>query len=808
VIIGRHRATNIVMALFIMLALCAASKAEAPLLEQDPYDTIRLNAVNGHAEVKVQPIKFPDRLVPASPKPSDKIDVQLLDEPDQIRSVEWRNIEKIILFEDRALAQANELVVEAKLDEAYDYFKYLFDRSPRMTGLAEGYENYLYEEAKTSHRNQKYDDALAILRQLFAKNPKRQGLDNAMGMETDKLVEQYVAQNRFAAARILIRDLVEAFPGHPAAAAWNERIRNQAEAYLREGRAAAAQGDWPKASAQSRLLAALWPALPGAKELGREIHEKHPQIVVGVMSASQPGGENTLADWAARRDRRLFYRTLTEYLGPDIDGGKYLCPVGKCASDAESLGRRLVIQLKPGIRWSEGEAALTAYDVSRRLCAMADPADPAFSEDWGELLQGVAVKGAAELDVQLRRPHVRPESLLQTLLVPYAESYSADRPVPANGLFLLPTSFEGKPNGEAPPIEPASNAVPTGAEMKWTIPPSATVFTEIAFRDNPRYFLAKPAQPKELIERHYATGANAVRALKSAEIQVLDRVAPWNLKELKNDSKIAVGRYCVPTVHCLIPNYRRPLPASRTFRRALAYGLNREAILAQLLDKEPIEGCRVISGPFPVGVSNDDPLNYAYDERIEPRRCDPQMAAALAAVSLKEFIESEKKSGRTLKKLPRLVLAHPDDEIAKAACDSIQYQLSVVHLEVDLKPISGPVPDRVPDGVDLLYAELAMGEPATDAGRLFGETGLAGGGSPYVALAVKQLEQASDWAKIRDGLRRLHRIAFDDVAVVPLWQLVDFFAYRKGTRGIGDKPFTIYQNIEQWQPAFSYPDSE
>jgi tetratricopeptide (TPR) repeat protein len=792
-------------ALFLSLALHPANGAEPPLLEQDPYDTIRFDAANNHAEVRVEPLKFPNRKIPDSPKPTDKIDIQLLDEPEKSGPVEWRHIEKIILFEDRVLAKANELVAAEKLDEAYDYFKYLFDRYPNIAGLNDGYENYLYEEAKLSQRNQKFDESLALLRQLFAVDPKRQGLDKALGLATDKLVEHYAAQNRFAAARILIRDLAEAFPGHPVAAAWSERIGKQSDAYLSEARSAAQKGDWSKASEQCRQLAAVWPALPGAKELAEEIHQKYPLIAVGVMSAPQTGGENALADWSLRRDRRLFYRTLTEYLGPGMEGGRYLCPVGKCTLDAESLGRRLLVQIKPDIRWAGGAAELTSYDVSRRLWAMADPADPAFSEDWAELLEGTALKGVADLEVALRRPHVRPEALLQIRLAPYGESLAAAKFVPPNGPFLLPLSATAGLPGSAGNTD---DQALRGSRAPFAVPPPSDIFMETVFRANPQYFAARPAQPKELIVRHYPIGANAIRALKRGEIQLLDRVAPWNLPSLKNDPKITVGKYGVPLVHCLVPNFRRQPTANRVFRRALAYGLNRDAILAQIVGKEPVEGCRVVSGPFPAGLSNDDPLNYAYDERIESRPCEPRMAAALAALSLKAFKDAEKEQGREVKKLPRLVLAHPDNEIAKTACDSIRYQLNLVHIEVDLKPIKGPMPDRVPDDVDLLYAELAMGEPATDAARLLGESGLAGEGSPYVALAVKQLESAADWASIRAQLRRLHRIVFDDVTVVPLWQLIDFYAYRKGNRGIGDKPFTIYQNIEQWQPAFSYPDGE
>ena len=54
----------------------------------------------------------------------------------------------------------------------------------------------------------------------------------------------------------------------------------------------------------------------------------------------------------------------------------------------------------------------------------------------------------------------------------------------------------------------------------------------------------------------------------------------------------------------------------------------------------------------------------------------------------------------------------------------------------------------------LLGHRYFLREPVTDAGRLFGEGGLASGGSPYVALAVKQLERDTDWASIREQLRR------------------------------------------------------
>ena len=101
-----------------------------------------------------------------------------------------------------------------------------------------------------------------------------------------------------------------------------------------------------------------------------------------------------------------------------------------------------------------------------------------------------------------------------------------------------------------------------------------------------------------------------------------------------------------------------------------------------------------------------------------------------------------------------------------------------------------------------------MWEPVVDARRVLDADGLSGGASPYMSLALRQLEQASDWPQIGARLRRIHRIAYDDVAVIPLWQLTDHFAYHKSLQGVGGRPVGLYQNVEQWQPAFYYAPEE
>ncbi len=155
-----------------------------------------------------------------------------------------------------------------------------------------------------------------------------------------------------------------------------------------------------------------------------------------------------------------------------------------------------------------------------------------------------------------------------------------------------------------------------------------------------------------------------------------------------------------------------------------------------------------------------------------------------------------------------IALAHPPGEVAQAACQAIQRQLKVVGIPVVLEEIRPGPPGAAPPDCDLHYAELAVWEPVTDAPRLLGERGPAGGCSPYMSLALADLQQAPGWKQSHQLLSRIHRVAHDDVALVALWQTVEHAAWRKELRGVGTRPVLLYDNVEQWQTASEEPGAK
>ncbi len=743
------------------------------LYDQEPFDRITLDVANGNEVLDVELLELPNRKLPTDPSPSDKLTVRLLERPEETYELQWRSIARVELFEQMVLAEANRLVAKQQVDEAYDYFQFLERYHAKLEGLNDGMLELLHAEVVGLLAAKKHGDALAMLQEMHRRDPNRTNLDHDMSETTVKLMGEYEAKGDHRSSRLLLANLAKRYPDHTTVTQQETRLQDWATDVLSEASKAREAGQFAEASQLCRQASQIWPAMPEIRALAVRIHTEYPRVTVGVSMPAGDGLPGRLGDWGSRRAARLVYRTLTEYGIPGSDGGQYVCPVGKC--QIFPTERRLELTLEDDVTWANGTAMLTGYDVSRRLLAMADPEDRAYRMEWADLFESVTVSEVYNVNLRLQRPHVRPDALLRTLLLPDTTPGAMRQPPPTNGPYVVRMSGEG----------------------------------DTTYLISEHYYVdGGPGQPQEIVERHFPKGALAIQALKRGEIQLLDRVNPWGLNVVLADPRLELGRYRAPLLHCLIPNYGRSLMSLRTFRRALVYGIDREAILKELTGGEELEGCRVVSGPFLPGYSRQDDLGYAYDEGIDLREHDSRMAFALSHVGVHQWIEAEKKQGREPQKMPRLVLAHPSHEIARLACQSIQAQLEVVGISIELRELPDGVPATIPEDVDLLYAELAIWEPVVDARRLLGEKGMSGGCSPYMSHALRQLERAPDWDAVREELSRIHRVAHDDVAVIPLWQLADHYARVKGFKELAYQPVSLYENVEKWQPPLPYAPGE
>ncbi|MBX3412737.1 MAG: hypothetical protein KF708_08620 [Pirellulales bacterium] len=760
------------------------SAPTAPFYEQDPFDRILLKDGN---DLKVLPLEFVGRRRPENPRGSDIIIVRFPDKPAEKFELRWRDVQSITFWEEMVMSEADKLVAAGKFDAAYDYYAYLDNTHAGFDGVKQAIERYLFEEAKTWQRQAQYDRVLALLLELYDRNPQSPGLPRALGITTGKLIEKQLSQDEFPAARRLLSGLSAKYPDEASVLQWRGFFEQRSRSAVDEAQSQLAAGRIRQAHAAARRAMTIWPDLAAARTLFTDLNRRFPYVAVGVAQPAPPDPSqvHVLDDWAARRSRRLLHRGLFELAGYGVEGGEYRSPLGEMQS--VDLGVGMNFRLRHDITWSPGGAVLGGADLARQLLALSDPKSPIYRSDWAELFASVEVPTVFETNVRLRRTTLRPEAMLQGPVIDWDAVREGRQPVPTDGPYRI-----------------ESNA---GDAIQYTL--------------NENYFDRGPAQPHLVDERHIADADAAIKALRLGDILLLDRVNPWQLGKVHAIPNVTVASYGVPTVHCLIPNLARPLPANRQFRRALVYGINRSLILSRdLLDKRHDARSRVISGPFPLG--------YAYNDQVHVRPFDPNLARVLSRVALSELAKKNndeqadaappstpdaktasapavpltQEEQEAAIKSTKLIIALPAEDIARRACEQIARQLeAVLGLQVDLVELDPLQPPDQHPPHDLRYAELALWEPIVDARQLLGSGGLAGASNLYLDQALRQLAHASDWRTARDKLFEIHRLAAEDVTVVPLWQLTDYFAYHQDLEGIGEAPVSLYQEIERWQIA-------
>lgn len=735
------------------------------LLDKRPFDHIQLNDAD-KTLLKVEPLEFPERKVPLNPKPTDQFGVRLFDAPDQEYRIRWRDIEEITLFEEMLLAEAQQLVAEKEFNAAFEYLLRIKKIYPQLEGLEDTLQDFLYEEAKKYQSQQAYERAFVLLLQLESRNPSNPRLPGAMGAATGKLVENYIAKVNYPAARRLLNELASRFPEQQTVVTWRGRLGDMAAELVASAREQLQAGNLSAAQETVRQAVEIWPYADETRELYEEIHARYPFVPVGVHSITESAPATAwLYDWAARRTRNLVSRPLAELQGFGAEGGRYASAYGDLIQ--ADLGLLLTLRLKAGTTWSDGKTPLTGYDVVRNLRTMANPNSDDYEAQWGRLVDSMTVRNVYNVDIRLRRAHVRPESLLTSASLHHWSTDGSDEK-----LGTGPYGLVGQEENQ----------------------------TTYAATD------ASSSVPSKLVEHHYPDAKSAIAALERGEIAVLDRVNPWDVARVAAMEHLNVEPYAVPTIHCLIPNPNRPLASSRSFRRALTYGIDRQRILNQRLLREREDpDSMVISGPLVRGAASDDARGYGYNPQVEPRDFDPRMALTLATVGMTEATAALAKKEQAPPEKFTISIAHAPTEVATTACEEIARYVQLLGVDVELHALSSEINRAALENYDFLYAELALWEPISDLWRLLGPAGIAPGASPYVELALRQLENADNWPDARQQLFELHRLIHDDVSVVPLWQMTDYFAYHDRVEGIGSRPVALYQHIDQWKVAPWYP---
>jgi ABC-type transport system substrate-binding protein len=309
----------------------------------------------------------------------------------------------------------------------------------------------------------------------------------------------------------------------------------------------------------------------------------------------------------------------------------------------------------------------------------------------------------------------------------------------------------------------------------------------------------------EIVEVYMRDSQDAFDALQRGEIDIIDQVFPADVDRLRANPNIDVQPYGLPTVHMLVPNTENEFLNNLTFRLALIYGINREVILNNLiLNGREDPGCQLISGPFPMGsregeLASSDAVGYAYNTETDIRPYEPRLASTRVILAQRQLEAAAEKLKKEPPKLQPLILAYPAGEVYRIACQAIEQSLKGIGVEVQLKELPPGVTNDPERQWDLLYVDAAVWEPLIDARKIVGPEGFTAAPGPFINLALRRLDGASDWTSARRRLWDVHSIVHQDATIIPLWQMVNYYARRNKIRNVGSRPLTIYDNVAVWQ---------
>jgi hypothetical protein len=726
--------------------------------EKTPFDIITLKKEAGGRSVRVNPIDFPDRKVPSAPKETDRLRVTFPVFPDRTYEVAWRDIEAVYLYEQLILQFANKLLDKKRFGEAFEHLNFLIQSFPQTPGLAVLRRDFLYRSAIEMAGMRRLPHALAVLEEFqraFPEDKDKDKIRNAISNVSSQIVDSFFSAGDLASAKALVVRLEKDYQKNPLPVVekWKGKFGELAKEIQSRAIQARDAGDFLGARQEAAKMLEIDPQIEGGKQLLNDLIRAFPIIRVGVFQKSVIPDTSSLADWPAFRTGPLISRPLFEFRNTGPEGGQYRFLLGSFQHSDDRTELDLIVQ-SPG-----KDGVPDSLEISQAILNRALVGHSSYVPGWAAILDTVSVFGPERLKLKFRQPHVLPQAFLQWQLPTRSNSSSS--------LSLYKKKSEDEKM----------------IRYEWgdTKPPS-------------------DFQPREIHEVLYSDPQKAIGDLVRGEIEMIDRLYPADVRRLRNARNVATEEYALPMVHMLIPRTQNLYLDTPEFRRALLYAINRDGILnGEILGGNSTNVSRVISGPFPSGASDSDPIAYAYNTNIENVAYDPRLAKILILLVQAKLRAITEKRQQELPPIPRLKLGVPNYESARVAGEAIVQAWKLIGVPAELILL-----DRIPSldeesPADLVYVSAAVWEPATDAERLFGQGGPAESSNQFIVQELRKLRAARNWRDVRQGCQELHALVAAHLPVLPLWQVGETFAYRTDVVGIAKRPIGLYQDVQKWR---------
>jgi len=376
------------------------------------------------------------------------------------------------------------------------------------------------------------------------------------------------------------------------------------------------------------------------------------EALIGSM-----GRFNPMLDWNNSADRdvdRLIYSGLIKF---DTHGLPQPDLAESWATSAD--GMIYNFSIRPGAVWHDGQP-VTTDDVLFTI-ELIKSAGSLFPQDIKDLWSQIEVKRLDDHTFQFVLPEpfapfldyvtfgILPKHLL--------ESIPADQ--------LASTDFNLKPIGSGP--YKFDRLIVSGGQV-----------TGVVLVVNNDYYV-QPPFIEQVVFRYYPASAAALDAYKQGEVLGISQLTNDVLESALMESTLSVYTSRLPQLGLVFLNLNNPsveFLQNEKIRRALLLGINRNIIVSHILNGQAI----IADGPILPG-------SWAYYDEIEHFDYDPD--ASIVLLKDEGYVipagggEVRAKESQFL----NFSMVHPDDAIHTQIAQSIQSDLAIIGVKVDLVPV-------------------------------------------------------------------------------------------------------------------------
>ena len=754
-----------------------------PIADRDPFDKIILTDGQYDYTLAVKPLNLPK---PIDYKQAGELRFEMLDRAERVLQCPWARVKQILTFDDILVAETKIAYEKGNLDRAWRNLIYFNDtRGAKDPLVLELMDQFLYRDGAQLIRDGNYELAVTVLEELYDRNPEFVGagtpLTELLATEYDRRIAAMAKNVEIDRIKAGLESLQAKYARMPSPIAgvvtkWIAEVDRQGQLFLDSSEPIARGDDLVSAHSSARRAVYRLPKEQRSWTMYEEVFSRLPVVLVGVTELADKPDIRAAENWSARRVGSMLQKQLVDLVGLGDEGGRYEFADGRIMPlDEFGMSYRLEI-LRESI---SGKPSMNSMELAQRLASLVREDSSEFYFPLAKIVESISIVDDTKVDIRLRQPFARFESLLR---VPY-QATKSDRGVYSQQKSSKDTQFFNPANDES----------------------------------------SQARLP--IVELRFPTSAHAADALLTGEIDVLDRVSPADLQRLRSNEAISVRPYLIPSVHLLIPNQRTRFMKDQVYRRSLLYAVDRQRIVDQIIcGDQVIPGNSVISGPLPTGSDENDLIGYGYNEHVQlvgfnvamgvisPMTVLGQMRKEARKLLLQDrkieldgigvnesdtMINAWLDEDKSIRE-PKLIVVHPDTEIATVTCQAMQQMWIAAGRDVELRPLPPGVTRPADDAYDLLYAEFTIEEPLVDIRRVLGELGLAKQISPTIGQLIWELDTARNWVQSRQILRQIHEQCSAEVTVLPLWQTINFYAFRKNVHGLGESQVRLYDNVDRW----------